>query len=78
MTDGERRARICKKCKYHGYVAGITIGYTYKGETQSVHCDYIGHTGHKRPCRPEDCVKEGVFEPSGRRRKKIDGQSTQA
>ena len=51
----------CARCIYHG---GLQIGGT--GKITAVYCDYIGATGHRRPCPPEECT---VFEPIPRGKK---------
>ena len=43
----------CRYCKYSS-----------KGESQtcSITCNYIGATGHRRPCLPGTCRAAGIFQ----------------
>ena len=54
----------CKTCRYHAVL------YTSISQHNDAHviCDYIGYTGHMRPCPPENCT---VYERGKRRRKRV-------
>lgn len=53
-TKGETQNRFCKGCRY-----GIRLGFIWG-------CDYIGQTGHRRPCPSALAVGRrcDVFEPA--------------
>lgn len=62
----KRRKTICVKCVYD---SRLSTENKY-GST----CDYLLKTGHKRPCKPSECVEKGVFTPKKARRKKPEDQ----
>ena len=50
----ERRKReVCAKCAYSHWLSGVSGAI----------CGYLLDTGRMRPCRPQDCQKEGVYAP---------------
>ena len=51
----------CRKCKYANKYC------TTKDCLSKLTCDYIGKTGRRRGCRPDECDK---FEPVEKKRKK--------
>lgn len=49
----------CLKCKYSAKLSTLNKISSYQVENDRF-CDYIGKTGHRRPCKPgKDCT---VFE----------------
>lgn len=66
MSSGKRKPNICwekpsqEHCRKCYYRAQASVGGT---------CDYILVEGHRRGCRPEQCIEKGVFRPrdSGRK-----------
>ena len=51
----KRKETVCYRCVYFCCIGGGASVYNYSP------CDYIGITGKRRPCEPEDCKKAGVF-----------------
>ena len=47
-TGINAKKQLCKKCKYRG-----RIGSNMPAD---LICDYIGQTGHRRPCKAADCT----------------------
>lgn len=47
MAANEKK-KLCKTCKYRG-----RIGSNFPAD---LICDYIGYTGHRRPCKAENCT----------------------
>jgi len=65
MTEAEinriKKAQ-CTRCAYS--TRSSTTGMN------DMTCDYIGIVGHRRPCRPDECMERGVFRLRGGARRK--------
>lgn len=55
-TENEIRKIMLNDCRYCLYAS--------KGDSQNVKttCNYIGITGHRRPCLPGNCRAAGIFQ----------------
>lgn len=73
MTDEERKVilertnadvvkiikRDCIRCKYYA----PSFSGSFDSKRRYGVCDYIGYTGHIRPCMPGECREKGIFVP---------------
>lgn len=57
-TSEDCRKTIKKDCTYCKYSSAMYAGSMAGG---NITCDYIGWTGHIRPCLPGMCREAGVF-----------------
>lgn len=76
ITEAEIRKIKRQDCSNCGYSAIIFNTSKING-SKILTCMYICHTGKRRPCRPGECKKKGVYKPKRRRRTggDADGQS---
>ena len=71
------RESFCSKCIYLG---GSSIDTVTRGSRSTIntYCNYIGMTGHRRPCLAGKCKETGVFVQKTQRRGKRKAETAAA
>ena len=59
VTESEINAVIRRDCRQCRYSAASVTGS--RNGNLKITCNYILHTGRKRPCRPGECRENKVF-----------------